>query len=148
MASRYVGPGPLARVARVNAPSPAPRGRTSTKRAAIAETLAGFDDFRSAQDVHEAMRQTDQRVGLATVYRTLQAMVEGGELDSLRSETGEVTYRLCSGSHHHHLVCRVCGKALEVRGPAVEKWAEATAAAHGFREISHTVELVGTCSDH
>lgn len=132
----------------MTAQTPAPRGRTSSKRAAIAEALTGFEDFRSAQDVHEAMRRSDQRVGLATVYRTLQAMVDSGELDSLRSESGEVTYRLCSEQHHHHLVCRVCGKALEVRGPAVEKWAEATAAAHGFREISHTVELVGTCSDH
>lgn len=127
---------------------PAPVTRSSSKRAAIAATLAGFDDFRSAQDVHEAMRRSDQPVGLATIYRTLQAMVDSGELDSLRSESGEVTYRVCSEVHHHHLVCRVCGKALEVRGPAVEKWADATAAKHGFRDISHTVELVGTCSDH
>lgn len=133
---------------RVSSQDPARTTRSSTKRTAIVETLAGFDDFRSAQDVHEAMRRSDHPVGLATVYRTLQAMVEGGELDSLRSESGEVTYRMCSDAHHHHLVCRVCGKAIEVRGPAVEKWADATAAQHGFRDISHTVELVGTCSDH
>ena len=58
-----------------------PAVRPTRQRRAVAAALAGFDDFRSAQDVHEAMRQTDQRVGLATVYRTLQAMVEGGELD-------------------------------------------------------------------
>ena len=59
-----------------------------------------------------------------------------------------MTYRLCSDAHHHHLVCRVCGKAIEVQGPAVEKWADATAAKHGFRDIDHTVELIGTCADH
>ena len=132
----------------MDAEPPTPRGRTSTKRAAIADALAGFDDFRSAQDVHEAMRRSDQRVGLATVYRTLQAMSDAGELDAMRSESGEVTYRLCSETHHHHLVCRVCGKAVEVRGPAVERWAEAVAAEHGFREVSHLVEVFGVCGDH
>ncbi|WP_233450403.1 helix-turn-helix domain-containing protein, partial [Streptomyces acidiscabies] len=42
--------------------------------------------------------------------------------------------------HHHHLVCRICGKAVEVEGPAVEKWAEAIAAEHGYVSVAHTVE--------
>jgi Fur family ferric uptake transcriptional regulator len=125
-----------------------PRTRASSKRAAIIEVLGDSDDFRSAQDIHELMRSTEQKVGLATVYRTLQAMSEAGEVDSLRAENGEVTYRRCSESHHHHLVCRVCGKAVEVRLPAVEKWAEKTAAENGFRDVSHLVEIFGTCSDH
>lgn len=122
--------------------------RASSKREAIAGVMASSDDFRSAQDIHELMRSTEKKVGLATVYRTLQAMNEAGELDSLRAESGELTYRLCSQVHHHHLVCRECGKAIEVRGPAVEKWAAATAAEHGFRDVSHVVEIFGTCSDH
>lgn len=122
--------------------------RTSSKRNAIVDVLGDSEDFRSAQDIHELLRNTEQKVGLATVYRTLQAMSEAGEVDSLRAENGEVTYRRCSESHHHHLVCRVCGKAVEIRGPAVEKWAEKVAAEHGFRDVSHLVEIFGTCSDH
>jgi Fur family ferric uptake transcriptional regulator len=41
----------------------------------------------------------------------------------------------------------VCGKAVEVEGPAVEKWADAIAAEHGFVDVAHTMEIFGTCAD-
>ena len=59
---------------------------------------------------------------------------------------GEAVYRRCSDHHHHHLVCRTCGRTVEVEGPAVERWAERVAAENGFSEISHTVEVFGTCA--
>ena len=46
------------------------------------------------------------------------------------------------------LVCRECGRTVEVAGPAVERWADAVAGQHGFRDISHTIELFGTCDRH
>jgi len=107
----------------------------------VAEALLGFDDFRSAQEIHEAV----DRVGLSTVYRTLQAMADAGEIDMLRAESGEAIYRRCSTAHHHHLVCRTCGATVEVEGPAVENWTSAIAAQHGFSDVSHTLELFGTC---
>ena len=122
--------------------------RSSKKRDAVMEALEKSEDFRSAQDIHDAMRHAGQRVGLATVYRTLQSMTASGDADVLRGENGESTYRSCSTSHHHHLVCRVCGKTVEVKGPAVERWADATAARHGYSNVSHTVEIFGTCGDH
>ena len=88
-----------------------------------------------------------ERVGLTTVYRTLQAMAEAGELDALRNADGETAYRRCSTGHHHHLVCRSCGRTVEVSGPAVEKWANAVAAEHGFRDVSHDLEIFGTCDN-
>ncbi|MGC1208829.1 MAG: transcriptional repressor, partial [Ornithinimicrobium sp.] len=50
--------------------------------------------------------------------------------------------------HHHHLVCRVCGRTVEIEGPAVETWAERVAAEHAFVDVAHTLEIFGTCSDH
>lgn len=129
------------------AATPAP-GRTSSKRTAIVGVLEESADFRSAQDIHEELRRSGPKVGLATVYRTLQAMQATGEVDALRGDSGEVTYRSCSQTHHHHLVCRECGKAVEVEGPAVERWADTTAAEHGFSDVSHTVEIFGICGDH
>ncbi|CAM5718101.1 hypothetical protein SALBM311S_10432 [Streptomyces alboniger] len=79
------------------------------------------------------LKHKGDSVGLTTVYRTLQSLADAGEVDVLRTSDGESVYRRCStGEHHHHLVCRVCGKAVEVEGPAVEKWADAIAAEHGF----------------
>lgn len=121
--------------------------RPTRQRRAVAAALAEFDDFRSAQEVHDALRTAGDNVGLSTVYRALQAMADAGELDVLRSEAGEAVYRRCSGSHHHHLVCRGCGATVEVEGPAVERWTRSVAAAHGYADVSHTLEIFGTCRD-
>ena len=119
--------------------------RATRQRAAVERALSGSDGFRSAQDLHAALRD---EVGLTTVYRTLQAMAEAGEVDVLRTDDGEAVYRRCaSDEHHHHLVCRSCGATVEVAGPAVEQWAASVAAEHGFSGASHTLEVFGTCRD-
>jgi Fur family ferric uptake transcriptional regulator len=119
--------------------------RSTRQRAAVSAALDSVSDFRSAQELHDLLRQRGENVGLTTVYRTLQALAESGEVDVLRTDDGESAYRRCSQGHHHHLVCRVCGRAVEVEGPAVERWAERVAAEHGFTDVSHTMEIFGRC---
>lgn len=120
----------------------------ASKREVIVAALEG-QEFLSAQELHAQLREHGQRVGLATVYRILQALQLDGELDVLRNDVGEVTYRACeSQDHHHHLVCRECGATVEVEGPAVEKWAASVATQHGYTEVSHTVEIFGVCGKH
>ena len=125
---------------------PAGAQRKTRQRAAVEEILSDRHDFRTAQQIHDDLRHQGARIGLATVYRTLQLMTEVGELDAIRTNEGETAYRRCSTGHHHHLVCRICGRTVEVSGPAVERWANAVAAQHGFREISHDLEIFGTCN--
>jgi Fur family ferric uptake transcriptional regulator len=122
------------------------RGRPTRQRTAVSEALSSVDDFRSAQELHDLLKQRGEPVGLATVYRTLQALAEAGEVDVLRTDDGEAVYRRCSTGHHHHLVCRSCGRTVEVEGPAVERWATRTAEEHGFVDVSHTLEVFGTCA--
>jgi Fur family ferric uptake transcriptional regulator len=94
------------------------------------------------------LKHRGDSVGLTTVYRTLQSLADAGEVDVLRTDEGESVYRRCqSDDHHHHLVCRRCGKAVEVEGPAVETWADSIAAEHGFVDVGHTVEIFGTCGE-
>ena len=121
--------------------------RPTRQRIAITAALRESVDFQSAQEVHDAVRQAGEKVGLATVYRTLQAMADSGEVDVRHSPVGEATYRRCSTSHHHHLVCRSCGRTVEITGSAVERWAHAVADEHGFTDVAHTVELVGLCAE-
>jgi Fur family transcriptional regulator, ferric uptake regulator len=121
--------------------------RPTRQRRAVVSALQDFEDFRSAQDIHDLLRRNGDNVGLSTVYRTLQALADGGEVDVLRSEDGEAVYRRCSTSHHHHLVCRCCGRTVEIEGPAVERWADRVAGEHGFTDVSHTLEVFGTCPD-
>ena len=121
--------------------------RTTRQRSALLALLDELDGFRSAQDLHALLRERGDPVGLATVYRALQALVDDGQVDILRGADGEAAYRRCSPSHHHHLVCRSCGRTVEVADPPVERWAARVAAEHGFADVQHQVEVFGTCAD-
>ena len=128
--------------------STAPKLRSTRQRAAVAEALEGINDFRSAQEIHALLRSRGDTVGLTTVYRTLATLAEAGEVDAIRTDDGETVYRRCATSrHHHHVVCRFCGHTVEVQGPAVERWAERVAGEAGFIDVTHTVEVFGTCPD-
>ena len=123
-----------------------PGPRATRQRAAVSAALDSVADFRSAQELHDLLRRRGEAVGLTTVYRTLQTMADTGAVDVLRSADGESVYRRCSSGHHHHLVCRSCGRTVEVAGPAVESWTDEIAAQHGFSDVSHTLEVFGTCA--
>jgi Fur family ferric uptake transcriptional regulator len=121
--------------------------RTTRQRRAVHHALEELDGFASAQDIFERLRPGSDRVGLSTVYRTLQQLADAAEVDVLRSDEGEALYRRCSAGHHHHLVCRSCGRTVEVAGPTVEQWADRVAAEHGFSDVSHTLEVFGHCPE-
>jgi Fur family ferric uptake transcriptional regulator len=120
--------------------------KPTKQQRAVAAALEAIEGFTSAQALHEILRLKGEKVGLTTVYRHLQALADAGEVDALRTDDGENVYRRCvADDHHHHLVCRTCGATVEVSGPEVEAWATAVAAKHGYTDISHTVEVFGTC---
>jgi Fur family transcriptional regulator, ferric uptake regulator len=121
--------------------------RATRQRAAITALLENLDEFRSAQELHDELRRRGEGIGLTTVYRTLQSMAATGTVDTLRTDTGESVYRRCSEHHHHHIVCRRCGFTVEVDGGQAEEWATEVAGAHGFSDVSHTIEIFGTCAD-
>jgi Fur family ferric uptake transcriptional regulator len=120
--------------------------RTTRQRSALAELLERTPEFRSAQQLHAMLGEQGESVSLATVYRNLSALAEAGEVDALAAPGGETRYRRCRRTeHHHHLVCRRCGRTVEVAETAVERWAAQTARRHGFTDVSHAIELHGTC---
>ena len=121
--------------------------RHTKQRTEILDLLHDVDEFRSAQQLHDLLRHRGSGVGLATVYRTVQALADSGEVDTMRTAEGESVYRRCAERrHHHHLVCRSCGRTVEIDGPAAESWAEQVGAAHGFSDVDHVIELTGTCA--
>lgn len=120
--------------------------RATKQRQAVLSALDEASSFCTAQELHDVLRHRGDKVGLATVYRSLQLMADADEVDVIRSDAGEASYRRCSPKHHHHLVCRSCGRAVEVSGPAVETWADRVAQENDFTDVSHTVELFGVCS--
>ncbi len=124
----------------------APVRRQTKQRAAVAEALESQGEFRSAQEIYDIVRRRGDSIGLTTVYRSLQSMADDGQVDVIVRGDGESVYRQCSPSHHHHLVCRSCRSTVEIDAPDVERWATDVAAQHGFRDVTHTVEVFGVCS--
>lgn len=132
---------------------PAPAGRaglrSTRQRAAVLESLRECDGFVSAQDLHARLAAEGHRVGLSTVYRTLQALASVAEIDAIATTEGEARYRACAESlvgAHHHLVCRRCGRTVEVHNASVARWVARVAQDNGFRQARHTLDIIGTCS--
>ncbi len=120
--------------------------RNTWQREAVREALGASEGFVSAQALHDRLKHTGSQIGLATVYRALADLANGGDADSLQQD-GESLYRACTpGSHHHHLICRNCGLTVEIEADAVEQWARSVAAEHGFTEAHHVVDVFGLCA--
>lgn len=121
--------------------------RNTWQRERVREALGDAPGFVSAQALHASLREENTGIGLATVYRALANLATAGEADSLQSPDGEALYRACtSGAHHHHLICRSCGTAVEIEATYIEEWAQRTAAAHGFTQPEHVVDIFGLCA--
>jgi Fur family ferric uptake transcriptional regulator len=121
--------------------------RSTRQREALGHLLDEADGFKTAQQLHALLAERGEKVGIATVYRSLQLLAEAGLVDVIHGDDGESSYRRCSTPHHHHLVCRQCGRAVEAQAPEVETWIDAIAAEHGFSQVSHDLEIFGTCAD-
>ena len=122
--------------------------RMTKQRLAVSAALDRLEDFVSTQDLHRILHDEGASVSLATTYRILQSMAEEGVVDVLRTDDGEAVYRRCEATgHHHHLVCRRCGRAVDIEAPAVETWASRVAREHGYTAIEHTVEIFGLCPE-
>lgn len=120
--------------------------RMTRQRTAVLEELEKHDEFRSAQQVYEALSGGQTRVSLATVYRNLQALSLMRKIDTLHSKSGEVLYRRCQEDfHHHHLICSGCGAVKEVTIKEMEACLENVASEQGFLLEDHSIEIYGQC---
>ena len=125
--------------------APARIRRNTRQKEIIAQVMGELDSFETAQAIHDRLTAKGERVGIATVYRNLQAMAADGQVDTLQ-QGNETLYRTCADQdHHHHLVCRQCGRTVEFEIPGLEQWVAAAAKRNGFVEVTHTVEVFGLC---
>lgn len=130
------------------APAAGKEQRVTKQRLAVSAALDELADFVSTQELHRILQERGTAVSLATSYRILQSLADDGLVDVLRNADGEAVYRRCAVTgHHHHLLCRSCGKTVEVEAPAVEAWAARIAKEHGFTAVEHTVEIFGLCRE-
>jgi Fur family transcriptional regulator, ferric uptake regulator len=129
----------------IKAANGATKSARTAQRRVILDAMASSGKFRTAQQVYSDLRSEGIRVGLTTVYRHLQQLAEDGDVHALQLADRQTAYRLCSREAHHHLVCRECGQAVEIRGADLDEWVASEARMRGFSRVSHAVEMFGLC---
>ncbi len=120
--------------------------RNTNQRKAVLVALADLHGTHpTASEIYAAIKVRSSQIGLATVYRTLDAMVERGDVAAVR--TGSAVRYDLTHHHHHHLICQVCGKVTDV--DASEVPAELITffeAETGFDLTDASIQLNGTCA--
>lgn len=120
--------------------------RRTAQKQAVRRALDTSPGFVSAQQIHRRLQDAGTPVGLATVYRQLNALADTGDADTIAAPGGQL-FRACPpGDHHHHLVCENCGRA-ELLDPPSERWIQAVAKEHGYTVTRHVLEVFGLCPE-
>lgn len=121
-----------------------PASRVTRQRRAVLEAIASHPGSFTAVDVYDRARRIEPRLGLATVYRTVELLRRTGSLRPLPGQ-GRPAYVRCHPGHHHHLVCLSCGTVEETELCGAPSEAEVHER-HGFQAEAHEVDIYGTCA--
>ena len=117
-------------------------------RLKILEILEGSPTrHMSAEGIYKRLIESNEDIGLATVYRVLTQFEQAGILERSHFESGKAVYELNEGTHHDHLVCTSCGKVEEFYDPEIEKRQQLVAKGKGWTLQDHAMSLYGPCSD-
>jgi Fur family ferric uptake transcriptional regulator len=121
--------------------------RFSGRTRHVWEILLERDRFTSAMEIHHMLVSRGKNLGLITVYRSLHALVDAGQVDVLLGPDGQHRYRRCSPTAHHHLLCRECHRAVEVHDSPPGQLSNGRVGDIGFADDSIRITLVGLCAD-
>ncbi len=124
---------------------------TPQRRAIINILLENNDRHLSSEEIYDLVRENCPEIGLATVYRTMQLLDEIGVISKLNLDDGCIRYELAlnkSESHnHHHLICKKCGKIIEVEDDLMDNVESEIQGAYKFKILDHDVKFYGLCED-
>jgi len=102
----------------------------------------------TAEELHQRVSRIDQRIGLATVYRTLKLFCDAGLAKQRHFQEGRSCFEQAfAHSHHDHLICVDCGRIVEFTCQPIEDLQERVAKERGFTLTQHRLELFGLCPD-
>ncbi|WP_109714061.1 Fur family transcriptional regulator [Faecalicatena contorta] len=128
--------------------------KVTQQRMLVLQTLADRSgSHMAAEDIYELIREKYPEIGLATVYRTLQLLLEMQLVDRINLDDGCVRYEighLFEGDtkhNHHHLICRVCGQVLPFEDDLLEELERHIEEDTGFHILDHQLKFYGHCKD-
>ena len=121
--------------------------KTTQPRLKVLDVLATSQiHHMTAEDVYKRLLETEQEIGLATVYRILTQFETAGLVIRHNFEGGRALYELDNGAHHDHMVCVECGKVFEFFDRTIEQRQRNVAAKAGFSMEDHSLALYGVCN--
>lgn len=121
--------------------------KVTLPRVKILEILetSGSDRHMKAEEVYDELRERDEKIGLATVYRVLTQFEAAGLVERHHFEGGQAVFELNRGGHHDHIVCVNCGSVEEFMDETIEKCQSRIAEKRGFTIRDHSLTLYGEC---
>ena len=127
--------------------------KVTSQRLLVLELMAAHPgEHLTAEEIHELARSVSPSIGLATVYRTLQVLVELQLIDRISFDDGYVRYELGKlpgednrGHHHHHAICRGCGRVFPFEEDLLDTLEQSLMERLGFAVTDHEVKLFGYC---
>jgi len=122
--------------------------RLTRPRKVILQTLLQSESHMDVEELYEKAKEVDKNVGISTVYRAINILVECGLAQENTLFEDKKFYEGVYGrSHHDHLVCTQCKKIEEFHHPMIERFQEKTAEKHEFTIITHQMTLFGVCQN-
>ena len=120
--------------------------KITVPRLKILEILASSQPrHMSAEDVYRRLLDSNEDIGLATVYRVLTQFESAGLVTRHHFEGGTAVFELNEGEHHDHIVCTDCGRVEEFSDDSIEEKQREIAARLGFEISDHSLTLHGRC---
>lgn len=121
--------------------------RLTRSRMAVLQVLVGSTEHLKVAEVHRRARQIDGRVGLASVYRTMELLSRLQLVKHVHVDHRHRHYARISERHGHHLVCNGCGLVVEFNDCQLEGMTRALARRTKFRIEGHCMDFFGQCRD-
>ena len=119
------------------------------QREVVADVVFGSRDHLSVEEIEARLKERGEKIGKATIYRTMEILVRSGLVEDHDFGDGFKRYESLFGQQpvHEHLVCTECRKVVEFQRPEIQRIQDEVAAAHGFLPTRHRLEIYGLCAD-
>lgn len=115
--------------------------RMTDQRRVIAQIIAESDDHPDVEEMHRRAVAVDDRISIATVYRTVRLFEDAGILERLDFRDGRARYEEASSEHHDHLIDLQSGQIIEFHNEKIEQLQELVARELGYKLVDHRLEL-------
>jgi len=122
--------------------------KSTSQRDDIARVFFESNRHISVEELYNAVKRVNRKIGYATVYRTMKLLTECGLAVERHFRDGEARYEsVAEGHHHDHLICERCGKIVEFEEERIDALQAEVARRLGFRFTGSKIELYGVCRD-